>query len=384
MYISRIFCPVEETLKSKSVLLLGPRRTGKTQYLKNQLKPDRVYNLLINRDFVKLAANPGLIREELRDKDRLVVVDEIQKLPSLMDEIHDLIEAGGSRFLLTGSSARKLRRTHTSLMAGRARVHHLWPFTYAELSAGRKPLFDLQKILTHGSLPPVYFSPSPAQELEDYAGAYLKEEIQAEAIVRKIENFSRFLRVAALTNAKLVNFNEVARDAQVPPRTIIEYFNILEDTLLGNMVPPFRHAASRKAYSMGKFYFFDIGVANSLAGIAQVPRATPAYGDALEHLVYLELKAYKSYKNKAEPIQFWRTYEGNEVDFVVGDSIGIEVKATEMAHAGHLKGLSNLDGQHRLKRKIVVSSDARKRSLGGVEIIPVLEFLGMLWAGEIF
>jgi len=384
MYIPRIFCPVSGTLKEKSVLLLGPRRTGKTQYVKNQLKPDRVYNLLVNREFVKLAANPGLIREELRENDRLVVVDEIQKLPSLMDEIHDLIETSGTRFLLTGSSARKLRRTHTSLMAGRARVHHLWPFTYAELAAGPKPLFNLQKILTHGSLPPVYLSDSPARELEDYAGAYLKEEIQAEAIVRKIENFSRFLKVAALTNAELVNFNEVARDAQVPPRTIIEYFNILEDTLLGNMVLPFRHAASRKAYSMGKFYFFDIGVANSLAGITQAPKGTPGYGKALEHLIYLELKAYKSYKNKAEAIQFWRTYEGSEVDFVVGDSIGIEVKATEMAHAGHLKGLRSLDGQHRLKRKIVVSSDARRRVLGGIEVIPAKEFLELLWSGDIF
>jgi len=383
MYIPRIFSTVERTLKDKSVLLLGPRRTGKTQYIKNQLKPDRIYNLLINREFVKLAANPGLIREELRENDRLVVVDEIQKLPSLMDEIHELIETTGVRFLLTGSSARKLRRTHTSLMAGRARVHHLWPFTYAELKAAKQG-FDLQKILVHGSLPPVYLSASPARELEDYAGAYLKEEIQAEAIVRKIENFSRFLKVAALTNAELVNFNEVARDAQVPPRTIIEYFNILEDTLLGNMLPPFRHAASRKAYSMGKFYFFDIGVAYSLAGITQVPKGTPSYGNALEHLIYLELKAYKSYKNKTEALQFWRTYEGSEVDFVVGDSIGIEVKATEMAHAGHLKGLRSLDAQHRLKKKIVVSSDARKRTLNGVEIIPVAAFLDMLWAGDIF
>ncbi|MBI4802239.1 MAG: ATP-binding protein [Elusimicrobia bacterium] len=384
MYIPRIFCPIAETLKTKSVLLLGPRRTGKTQYIKNQLKPDRVYNLLLNREFVKLAANPGLIREELQKKDRLIVVDEIQKLPSLMDEIHDLIETSGARFLLTGSSARKLRRTHTSLMAGRARVQNLWPFTYVELRSGPKSLFDLQKVLTCGSLPPVSLSASPARELEDYAGAYLKEEIQAEAIVRKIENFSRFLRVAALTNAGLVNFNEVARDAQVPPRTIIEYFNILEDTLLGNMVPPFRHAASRKAYSTGKFYFFDIGVANSLAGITQVPRGTSVFGKALEHLVYLELKAYKSYKNKAEEIRFWRTYEGAEVDFVVGDSIGIEVKASETAHAGHLKGLLSLDNQHKLKRKIVVSCDTRKRALGAVEILPAEEFLDMLWAGQIF
>lgn len=384
MYIQRLFCPVAETLKTKSVLLLGPRRTGKTLYIKNELKPDRVYNLLQNREFVRLAANPGLLREELREKDRLVVIDEIQKLPALMDELHDLIETSRTRFLLTGSSARKLRRTHTSLMAGRARMHQLWPFVFPELRAADARLFDLDKILTFGSLPPVFLSDSPAPELEDYTGAYLKEEIQAEAIVRKIENFSRFLRVAALTNAGLVNFNEVARDAQVPPRTIIEYFNILEDTLLGSMLPPFRGAVSRKTYSMSKFYFFDIGVAHSLSGVTQTPKGTPAYGAALEHLVYLELKAYKSYRAKTEPLQFWRTYDGSEVDFVIGDSIGIEVKASNMAHAGHLKGLRSLSERHKLKKRILVSQDPRPRELDGVEIVPVPDFLERLWAGEIF
>lgn len=400
MYIPRVFCPVAATLKSKSVLLLGPRRTGKTLYIKNELKPDRIYNLLINREYVRLAANPGLIREELKPGDRLVVVDEIQKLPSLMDEIHDLIETSGVRFLLTGSSARKLRRTHTSLMAGRARVHHLLPFVYPELASPGGPGFDLDRILTFGSLPPVLLSRAPGLELEDYAGAYLREEIQAEAMVRKIENFSRFLRVAALSNAGLVNFSEVARDSQVPPRTIIEYFSILEDTLLGAMLPPFKPTAgqgvgasvSRKAYSMGKFYFFDIGVANFLAGqvtgpmagVSHVPAGTPAYGKALEQLICLELRAYKKYLGKPEPLSFWRTYDGREVDFVVGDSVGIEVKASGAAHSGHLRGLRALDTVHRLRRKIVVSLDPRRRAVGDFEIIPVREFLEMLWGGDIF
>ncbi|MBI5208899.1 MAG: ATP-binding protein [Elusimicrobia bacterium] len=384
MHIPRISCQVGETLKSKSVLLLGPRRTGKTRYIRNELTPDRVYNLLVNREFARLSANPGLIREELRDNDRLVVVDEIQKLPSLMDEIHDLIETSGIRFLLTGSSARKLRRTHTSLMAGRARVQHLLPFTSSELNTFDKKLFDIDKLLTFGSLPPVYLSDSPARELEDYTGTYLKEEIQAEAIVRKIENFSRFLRIAALSNAELVNFNKVARDAQVPPRTIIEHFHILEDTLLGVMLPPFRQAPSRKAYSMSKFYFFDVGVAHSLAGISQVPRGTPVFGKALEHLVFLELWAYKSYRNKAEPIQFWRTYDGSEVDFVIGDGIAVEVKASDMAHGGHLKGIKSLSKQHALKKKVVVSMDQRRRRLEGIDIMPLEGFLESLWAGELF
>ncbi|MCM2279316.1 MAG: AAA family ATPase [Oligoflexia bacterium] len=382
-YIPRIFCPTAATLKRKSVLLLGPRRTGKTQFIRKELQPDRIYNLLSSKEFIRLSANPGLIREELKDSDRLIVVDEIQKLPALMDEIHDLIETSAARFLLTGSSARKLRRTHTSLMAGRARVQHLWPFTSAELR-GAKAL-DLKRALNFGSLPPVYFSEEPEAELEDYTGTYLREEIQAEALTRKIESFTRFLQFAALSNGELVNFTEIGRDAQVPPRTIIEYFQVLEDTLVGSMVPPLIPKKSRKAYSMGKFYFFDVGVARSLAGTGFSSTADgPQYGKALEHFIFLELKAFRDYRERNEPIRFWRTYDGKEVDFIVGDSIAIEVKATHMARPEHAKGLQSLSELQPLKRRILISQDPRSRKMGGVEVIPVLEFVERLWDGEIW
>ncbi|MCG2742154.1 MAG: AAA family ATPase [Syntrophaceae bacterium] len=384
MYIPRINCPVKETLKVKSVLLLGPRRTGKTQYINNELKPDRIYNLLTHKDFLRLSSNPGLIGEELQKKDKLIVIDEIQKLPSLMDEIHNLIETSDIHFLLTGSSARKLRRAYTSLMAGRARVENLLPFTSCELISFDKKLFDMDKILNFGSLPPVYLSENPELELEDYAGIYLKEEIQAEAIVRKIENFSRFLTVAALSNSELINFTQISRDAQMPQRTVVEYFNILKDTLIGDIVAPFKSEKNRKSYSMCKFYFFDVGVANFLAGNRKIQKRTVAYGKAFEHFIYTELRAYKIYKNKKEPLQFWRDYAGHEVDFIIGDKLAIEVKSTEMVNKKHFKGINAFSKKTSVKRKIIISFDANKRKVKGIEIIPAMKFLDELWSDKIW
>lgn len=381
-YLPRL-CRIQEALRRKSVLFLGPRRTGKTQYVRHELKPDRIYNLLSNAEFSRLSANPGLIREELKERDKLVVVDEIQKLPSLMDEVHDLIESTDVRFLLTGSSARKLRRSHTGLMAGRLRPQRLWPFVSRELTKRAHP-FDLERALTFGTIPPVFFSETPAEELSDYTGAYLKEEIQAEAITRRIENFSRFLRVAALSNSELINFASIGRDAGVPPRTVMEYFHVLEDTLIGTMLPPWKSAKSRKSYSMSKFYFFDVGVANSLAGVSAVPRGTSLYGKAFEQFLYLELKAYRDYCGKNQPLSFWRSYDGHEVDFIIGDEIAIEAKAAPLLQKAPLKNLQRLSEEGRLRRKIVISQDPRSRRIGDIEILPIEDFLERLWNGEIF
>ncbi len=381
VYIKRA-CRVKDALEDKSVLFLGPRRLGKTLYINEELKPDRIYNLLLSREFSRLSANPSLISEELSAQDKLVVVDEIQKLPSLMDEIHNLIETTSARFLLTGSSARKLRRSHTSLMGGRARVSYLLPFTWFELnSSGR---FNFDAYLNYGGLPPVYLSADPVSELEDYIGVYLKEEILAEAIVRKIENFSRFLKVAALSNSELINFSQIARDAQVPQRTVVEYFNILADTMTGDMVEPFKSEKSRKTYSISKFYFFDLGVSNTLAGTGKINKNTFYYGKAFEHFIYLELKAYKIYSGKKESIQFWRDYNGNEVDFVIGGEIAIEAKSSENINSGHLKGLKIFSRNNKVKRRIIVSMDRTKRLVSGIEIIPVLNFLENLWGGKIW
>lgn len=378
MYVRRLI-PIQKALQRKSVLLLGPRRTGKSALVQKEVQAARVYNLLQSDVFQRLSQRPSLIRESLTPRDRLIVIDDIQKLPVLMDEVHAMIEETPTRFLLTGSSARKLRRSHTSLMAGRAKSLRLFPFVSAEIED-----FDLKRALNFGTLPPVYLSDDPWDELSTYVGDYLKEEILAEALTRRIENFSRFLHTAALTNGELVNFEAVASDAQVPARTVREYYALVGDTLMGNMIRSIEGTRKRKAISTGKFYFFDVGVLNSLMGRKSLPEGSPEHGKALEHLLYLELKAYSSYSGKEAEVRFWRTYQGDEVDFVVEPDAAIEVKATRLVTERHLKGFQAIQKVRRFKRRIVVSRDPEKRVLEGIEIHPVLEFLKELWGGGIF
>jgi len=233
------------------------------------------------------------LRESITSKHRLVVIDEIQKLPLLMDEVHSLIEERGTRFILTGSSARKLRRSHTSLMAGRATRLLLHPFTAQEL--GEK--FDLDQRLQFGGLPPVTLQDGPDdawRELNDYTGDYLKEEILAEALVRKIDAFSRFLQVAATANGEILNFESVASDAQVPARTIREYFALLEDTLIGSTLEPIQWKGSkaRKCTATAKFYFFDCGVLNALLKRKHLRSDSPEFGNLFETWIYQELRTY--------------------------------------------------------------------------------------------
>jgi len=348
--------------------------------LKHQIKASLQFNLLHSDVYQKLSARPSLIREAIAQKKHsLIVIDEIQKLPALMDEVHSIIEDHGTKFILTGSSLRKLKKTYTSLMAGRAKTVHLHPFVSIELSNK----FKLQKALSVGTLPPVYLSDDPLDELKSYVGDYLKEEIQAEALARNIHNFSRFLNVAATTNGQLINFEAIGNDAQVPSRTVREYFSLLEDTLMGNIIAPFRHPSGRKPVSHGKFYFFDIGVVHSLLHRSDVKMGTREYGEALEHFIYLELKAYLDYKNRSEEIQFWRTHTGLEVDFVIEDQLALEVKSSKLVTHRDLKGLKALFEEKKFKQLIAVSNDTHARKIGPITILPVQEFLQSLWAGDI-
>ena len=367
---------LDRILASHSVLLLGPRRTGKSSLIRNALSANRTYNLLFADVFQRLSRRPSLIREELRPGDRLVVIDEIQKLPVLMDEVHAMIEEHGVRFLLTGSSARKLRRTHTGLMAGRARTRHLWPFVSSELAD-----FDLARALSTGLLPPVWLAEDPWDELGSYVGEYLAEEIRAEALARNLPAFSRFLHTAALTNADLVSFESVARDAQVPPRTVREYYHVLSDTLIAEQVEPLR--TGRKAVSHAKVYFFDIGVVNRLVGRHSVPEGTDEYGKAFEWLVFHELRTWRDSSGIDLPIRFWRTHDSQEVDFVLGDDVAVEVKATQLADDKHTRGLLALDRDAPMRRLILVTRDPARRALGRVEVWPWRELFEAIWAGEL-
>jgi len=363
-------------LSQKSHFLLGPRQTGKTFLVRRALPEARLYDLLDSATYLTLSRDPGRIAEELTPRDQVVVIDEIQRLPDLLNEVHRLIEARGVRFLLTGSSARKLRRGGVNLLGGRARTKFLHPLTWRELGAR----FDLARAVSRGLLPSIYFSDDPRADLEAYAGTYLQEEVVAEGATRNVPAFSRFLRVAARANATIVNFTNVASDAQVARTTVYEYFDILRDTLVLHELPAWRRSRKRKPLVSSKYYFFDVGVLGTLQG-RQFRVGTPEFGEALESYLLHELVSYREYRS-GEPLAYWRSTSGFEVDFVVGDHTAVEVKATANASAVDLKGLRALAEEGRLKRYVLVCLEPRPRRAGNVEILPVLEFLAALWAGE--
>ena len=363
-------------LQKKSYFLLGPRQTGKTFLIQQTLSNARVYDLLDHSVYLALSQNPGRMAEELTSKDRIVVIDEIQRLPDLLNEVHRLIESRGVRFLLTGSSARKLRRGGINLLGGRARTKHLHPLTYGELGAQ----FDLHRAVERGLLPSIYFSDDPNADLQSYAGAYLQQEIVAEGATRNIPAFSRFLKVASFCNGTIVNFTNVANDAQVKRTTVYEYFEILKDTLLLYELPAWRKTRKRKPLASSKYYFFDVGVLSALQG-RRFRRGTPEFGEALETYLLHELTAYSDYVSET-PLSYWRTTTGFEVDFIFGDHTAVEVKAKENVSAQDLRSLRALAQEKQLDRYLCVSLEPRARKVDGISVLPIIEFLQALWDGE--
>ncbi len=363
---------------NRSFFLFGPRQTGKTSLLRKLFPESPYYNLLLSDQFARLSQRPSLLREELLASSTrtTVIIDEVQKLPLLLDEVHNLIEEHGFRFILTGSSSRKLKRGSANLLGGRAWFKQLYPLVTSEIDS-----FDLVKAINFGTLPSIYTSEYPDEDLAAYCGLYLSEEIQAEGAVRKIDNFARFLQSAALVNTELLNFESVARDAQVPARTIREYFAILEDTLIGTMLQPYSKQQQRKAFSTSKFYMFDIGVCNHLAGRKSIAPHTELFGKSFEQFIFCELNAYLHYANDRRPLTFYRDYDGNEVDFIIGDDVAIEVKSTAMVTDKHVKALLKFTSETLMKHAIVVSLDEKPRKMSNIDVLPWTEFLFRLWGG---
>src|SRR5437773_5557605 len=308
---------LKEWLAKKSHFLFGPRQTGKTFWIRRTLPDARIYDLLDSSVYLALCQRPGRLAEELSPRDKLVVVDEVQRLPELLNEVHRLIEERGVRFLLTGSSARKLRRGGINLLGGRARTRYLHPLTCRELGAH----FELARAIERGLLPSIYFSDDPRADLEAYTGTYLQQEVVAEGATRNVPAFSRFLRVAALCNATLVNFTNVASDAQVPRTTVYEYFEILTDTLIVHELPAWRTSTKRKPLVSSKYYFFDVGVVSALQGREFRP-GTPEFGEAFETVLFHELVSYHDYVS-GDALSYWRSTSGFEVDFVIGDHTAV-------------------------------------------------------------
>jgi predicted AAA+ superfamily ATPase len=361
-------------LDQKSHFLFGPRQTGKSSWVRRALPEARVYDLLDSRVFAELSHRPARIVEELTPADAIVVIDEIQRLPILLNEVHRLIEERGTRFLLTGSSARTLRRGGVNLLGGRARIRYLHPLTTQELGAQ----FDLARAIRRGTLPSIWFSADPKADLDAYAGTYLQQEIVAEGATRNASAFSRFLRVAAHCNATMVNFTKLGSDAQVPRTTVYEYFEILKDTLLVHEVEAFDRTKKRKPIQTSKYYFFDVGVVSALQGRLVEP-ATPEFGAAFETWLLHELLAHRDYVS-GEPVRYWRSTSNYEVDFILGDHTAIEVKAKEHVSAADLRSLEALAEEKLLKRYVCVSLEARARKIGNIEVVPHGEFLKELWA----
>jgi len=362
-------------LAQKSHFLLGPRQTGKTFLIRQALPHVPRFDLLDSSTYLSLSREPGRLDQLLPTGTDTAVIDEIQRLPDLLNEVHRLIESRGIRFLLTGSSARKLRRGGVNLLGGRARMKYLHPLTSAELAEA----FDLPRAITRGLLPSIYFSDDPRADLDAYAGTYLQEEVVAEGATRNVPAFSRFLRVAALANGTIVNFTNVANDAQVARTTVYEYFDILRDTLILHELPAWRHTVKRKPLASSKFYLFDVGVAGRLQGRQYRP-GMPEFGVALETLVLHELTSYRDYVS-GEPLAYWRSTSGFEVDFLIGDHTAIEVKATATVSNADLKGLRALAEEGRFKRHVLVCLESRPRQVGEVLVLPIAEFLRSLWDG---
>lgn len=367
--------------QNRSAFLWGPRKTGKTTLLKQQFPKACWIDLLDYDLFMLLSQNPKRLREILETQSsRTVVIDEVQKIPQLMDEIHWLMENTKFRFILSGSSARKLRRGEVNLLGGRAWRLELYPLVTPEL----KKKFDLNKALLYGLLPSHYFSTDSEMDIKAYVHDYLKEEIQAEALTRNIPAFSRFLYSAALTNGMLLNYSNAAREAGVAVKTIREYYQILEDTLIGRQLPPWKKSKKRRLIETSKFYFFDTGIVSALLNVKSLSPGTSPFGRAFEHFILQEIWAYRHYSRRDFPISFWRTASGSEVDMILGDAdAAIEIKSTEIPE-DKAKGLHLFQEEHHCKKSFIVSREAVARKIASnITVLPWSIFCDMLWEGEI-
>ena len=371
----------------QSAFLWGPRKTGKSTLLRLRFPAAARFDLLDTRLMLELTRAPWRLRELARALDdaaraQPIVIDEVQKVPALLDEVHGLIESDGLRFVLCGSSVRKLKRGQANLLGGRA-----WRFALHPLAWPEVPDFDLLQALNHGLVPAHYRAANHRRALAGYVDDYLKEEVFDEGLTRNVAAFARFFDALAFSHGELLNFASIGRDCGVDSKTVREYFQILVDTLLGVFVEPFARRRSRAIIGRApKFYLFDVGVAGHLAGRRLVRAAGPEFGRALEHFVLMELLAYRSYRELDFPIRFWRTKSGLECDFVLGrdGTVAVEVKGTDNVRSRDLKGLTAYMDEHRPRLAIVVSNEpAPRRTAAGIWLLPWREFLERLWDDQI-
>lgn len=375
----RIF-DVENRL-DEAMFLFGARQTGKSTLLKERF-PKAIYIDLLKSDVRnRFKQHPEEFRESLLryPPETLVIVDEIQKVPDLLDEVHWLMVEKGLWFILSGSSARKIKKSGANNLGGRAIPETLFPLVSAEI-----PDFDIGRAVQNGMIPRHYMVANARNRMRAYIDLYVKEEIIEEALVQNVDEFIRFMEVAAIMDGEILNYENVASDCEVSANTVKAYYKILVDTLLGFEVPAYRKVIKRKLYKSPRFYYFDIGIANHLTKRYQLAPKTPEYGHAFEHLIIQEIVAYLAYTNSDEELTYWHTYENIEVDAIIGDArVAIEIKSTDHVDHGDKKGIMEFAKEHPNAKQILVSRDRISRRSGNVGLYYVTDFFKALWAGEI-
>lgn len=376
------------TVPRQAFFLFGPRGTGKTTWLMEHFKNAKFIDLLPPQTAIEYEKNPSLLRNQVLalPKNQWVVVDEIQKVPALLDEIHFLMERQGyKKFALTGSSARKIKRGRANLLAGRAIQLKIFPFNSHEIN------FSLNEntILQYGLLPLSVIAKTSSEKedfLKAYVDTYLREEIKYEGIVRNVGSFSRFLEVASICAGQQINMSNLSREAEISRDTVRSYFSIFEDTLLGSWLPAYRPRAKVKEVANPKFYWFDSGVLNAAAGGFQQPLPQDWNGILLEHWLHHELTSYLNYLKKKGSLGFWRTPSGSEIDFLwwYGKKIiAIEVKSAKKFKKEFLKGINAFQENKTLHSSWVVYLGKEILKVNQTFILPVHEFLKQLYQGKI-
>lgn len=370
----------------QTAFLWGPRKSGKSTYLRANFPDSVVYDFLKTDVFFALSKKPSRLREELialkqsRQLVQPVILDEVQKVPAILDEVHWLIENEKMQFVLCGSSARKLKRGHGNLLGGRAWRYEMYPLTANEI-----PSFDLLRALNRGLLPSHYLAQEYRRTIKAYVQDYLKEEILEEGLTRNMPAFARFMDALGFSQGELVNYANIARDCGVDAKTVKGYYEILVDTLLGNFIYPFQTRSGRDQITKTpKFYLFDVGVAGYLARRSISEARGPDFGRALEHFILMELLAYRSYSEKDFAISFWRTKTGYEVDFILGDAqVAVEVKGSDRIDAVDLRPIKAFGEAHGTAKLWVVCNEPRRRVVGKVTIVPWHDFIQSLWRDEL-
>ncbi len=387
MYIKRnVHLPL-----NKNFFLFGPRQTGKSTLLKKEFNPGDVlyYDLLKSEIYRKLLARPEIFRNEVlaasASKHVLhIIIDEVQKIPQLLDEVHFLIESGTPcLFILSGSSSRKLKRCHANMLAGRAWTYQLHPFSFLEVNES----FNLLSALKYGLLPGVYLNPEELEKsetLHSYVDTYIKEEIEIEANIRNLSGFLRFLPIAAHQNGELINFSDLARETEISAHVVKEYYKILEDTLLGFFVLPYARSIRKKMPKQPKFYFFDPGIVTALTNRLRVNLEEKSFefGRAFEHFVILEIIKMNHYNRLDLVISFYRTERGAEVDCIIetpaGKTLALEIKSTTNPTPAMTKGLYSFKEKKPDAQLILGCRVEKAQSMKEVMVLPWQEAIAYI------